>query len=51
MTVGAKVHDGFKCNWFAGSELRSGSFQLEELQKAEPEEPEEPSGSFSSRGY
>jgi uncharacterized protein YodC (DUF2158 family) len=53
MTVGGTVAHStqVQCQWFAGTELKSGAFYPEQLKKAEPHESEEEPGSGGLRMY
>jgi uncharacterized protein YodC (DUF2158 family) len=44
MTIGAAMSaTSYRCDWFSGSTLQHGTFQVEQLEKAEPESKREDS--------
>jgi len=52
MTIGGKLASGgWRCHWFSGSELKEGTFHLEELEKAGPRQSPEPEGSYGTQSY
>lgn len=39
MTVGYENSQGWRCNWFVGTELKEGYFDTEQLTETKPEVP------------